>query len=69
MDALPVLTCGDLPPGLWYVAGGVDAATAIGPGLDEAAAADLVVYDRDPLADLSELDNPAHVVLNDQLVR
>jgi imidazolonepropionase-like amidohydrolase len=32
------------------------------------APADLVRYDRDPLVDLSLLDDPAHVVLNGQLV-
>ncbi len=32
------------------------------------APAEFVVYDRDPLADLSVLDRPAHVVLNGRLV-
>ena len=30
------------------------------PGLDGGAPADLVVYDRDPVADLHMLDHPAH---------
>jgi imidazolonepropionase-like amidohydrolase len=38
------------------------------PGIADGAPADLVVYDRDPLADLSVLDHPSHVVLNGQLI-
>ncbi len=38
------------------------------PGLEEGAPADFVVYDRDPLEDLSVLDSPARVVLRGQVV-
>lgn len=38
------------------------------PGLEEGAPADLVLYDRDPLADLTVLDHPAHVILRGNLV-
>ena len=38
------------------------------PGLEEGAPADLVVYDRDPLADLSVLREPHRVVLRGQVV-
>ncbi len=38
------------------------------PGLVAGGPADFVVYDRDPLVDLSVLDHPTHVVLNGRLV-
>ncbi len=39
------------------------------PGLEEGAPADFVVYDEDPLADLSVLRRPARVVLRGRIVR
>ncbi|HEY2505826.1 MAG TPA: amidohydrolase family protein [Streptosporangiaceae bacterium] len=56
-------------------AGGLPAESALGaacstardflglPGLGEGAPADFVIYGADPVADLSVLDRPAHVVL------
>ncbi len=38
------------------------------PGLDDGAAADFMVYDRDPATDLHVVDHPAHVVLGGRLV-
>jgi imidazolonepropionase-like amidohydrolase len=38
------------------------------PGLHEGAPADFVIYDADPVADLNELDRPAHVVLGGKRV-
>lgn len=64
------LATGGLPSAVALGAACWTARTYLGlPRLDEGAPADLVVYDRDPLADLSVLDNPAHIVLNGQLVR
>lgn len=39
------------------------------PGLEEGAPADFVVYDEDPLADLSVLRRPARIVLRGRVVR
>jgi imidazolonepropionase-like amidohydrolase len=58
------LAAGGLPPDVALGAACWTARTFFGlPGLDDGAPADFVVYDRDPLADLSVLDHPAHVVL------
>lgn len=60
-------------------AGGLAPMTALGaacwtareflglPGLGDGAPADFVVYDRDPVAGLQQLDHPAHVVLGGRL--
>ena len=63
------LAAGGLPPeaalgaACWTARAFLDLA-----GLEDGAPADFVVYDRDPLADLDELDRPAHVVLGGRLV-
>ena len=47
----------------------LDRARVLGlPGLDGGALVGLVVYDRDPVADLHMVDHPAHVVLGGRLV-
>jgi imidazolonepropionase-like amidohydrolase len=62
------LAGGGLPPSVALGAASWTARAFLGlPGLDEGAPADLVVYERDPLADLTVLDHPVHVVLNGQL--
>ncbi len=62
------LAAGGLPPAVALGAACWTARAFLGlPGLDDGAPADFVVYDRDPLADLSVLDCPAHVVLAGRL--
>jgi len=64
------LAASGLPPAVALGAACWTARRFLGlPGLVDGAPADLVRYGRDPLADLSVLDDPAHVVLNGQLVR
>jgi len=48
----------------------LDRARVLGlPGLDGGALVGLVVYDRDPVADLHMVDHPAHVVLGGSACR
>jgi imidazolonepropionase-like amidohydrolase len=64
------LAAGGLPPAVALGAACWTARAFLGlPGLEDGAPADFVVYDRDPLADLSVLGSPAHVVLNGRLTR
>jgi imidazolonepropionase-like amidohydrolase len=63
------LAAGGLPPEVALGAACWTARAFFGlPGLEDDAPADFVVYDRDPLADLSVLDRPSHVVLGGSLV-
>jgi imidazolonepropionase-like amidohydrolase len=67
-DEIRALVAAGVPPDGALGAGSWAARHYLGlPGLVEGAPADVVVYDRDPRADLDQLDRPAAVVLRGKL--
>ncbi|MCU1607697.1 MAG: Amidohydrolase, partial [Modestobacter sp.] len=68
-DEIRALHAAGLPAEAALAAGSWAARTWLGlPGIEEGAPADLVVYDRDPRADLDALQSPQRTVLRGRII-